>query len=202
MKLFSIFTLLTFYSSAFSQTTLPDNFKIGNCVEVFNKDSIKIYFNCTGVVVDRKCASYYRIGKMDSEIINVVGDFYDYDMNDKIFLKAKMLNNNLEGVVQYYYPNGNVKEEGIYQNNVRQGKWTFYYPNGNIQKVYDYVNDEPIVLEAYSSNGKATVVNGNGSFKTEFSRYKQCNNFETSGQLVNGKKVANGHFQIQMPVYQ
>ena len=42
--------------------------------------------------------------------------------------------------------------------------------------------------EAYSSNGNATVVNGNGSFKTEFSTNKQCDKYEATGQLVNGKK--------------
>jgi antitoxin component YwqK of YwqJK toxin-antitoxin module len=126
---------------------------------------------------------------MDNAIINVVGDFYDYDIKDKIFLKAKMLNNNLEGIAQYYYGNGKMREEGVYQNNVRQGKWTFYYQNGNVQKVYEYVNGEPTVLEAYSSSGKAIVVNGNGNFKTEFSTYKQCDKFEAYGQLMNGKKI-------------
>jgi len=33
-----------------SQAVLPDNFQIGNYVEIFSIDSIKIYFNCTGTV--------------------------------------------------------------------------------------------------------------------------------------------------------
>lgn len=196
MRVFSIFTLLSFYYSAISQTSLPDNFKIGNYVEVFNTDSIKIYFNCTGTVVDKKCASYYRTGKLDTVIINVTGDFYDYNMNGKKFLKATMLNNNLEGIAQYYYGNGKVCEEGVYQNNIRQGKWTFYYANGNVQKVYEYVNGDPTVIEAYSQNGKVTAVNGTGSLKTEFSTYKQCDKFEASGQLLNGKK--NGSWKLSI----
>jgi antitoxin component YwqK of YwqJK toxin-antitoxin module len=125
---------------------------------------------------------------MDTTIINVVGDFYDYDMKDKLFLKATMLNNNLEGVAQYYDRNGKVIEEGTYQNNIRQGRWTFYYPNGNVRKIYNYSVGEPTVLEAYTSMGKAIVTDGNGRFKTDFSTYKQCDKFEASGQLLNGKK--------------
>src|SRR5690349_14847204 len=98
---------------------------------------------------------------MDSTIINTVGNFYDFDMRDNIYFKATILDNNLEGTAHYYYKNGTVKEEGTYQNSVRQGKWTFYYPNGDVQKIYNYTNGEPKVLEAYASNGKATVMNGN-----------------------------------------
>lgn len=194
MKIYLISLLPLFYIPANSQSSLPDNFKIGNYVEIFNNDSIKIYFNCTGTVVDKKCALYYRLGKMDTTIINVAGDFYDYYLNGKVAFKGTMLNNNLEGVAHYYYFNGNVKETGTYKNNFRHGKWTFYYPNGNIQHVYEYEYGQPTVLEAYSKNGKATVVNGNGSFTTEFTPFKQCDKFEASGELINGKK--NGKWKL------
>lgn len=186
---FSLFSLFTFlHLAAASQTHLPDNFKIGNSVEVFSQDSIKIYFNCGGAVSDKNCADYYRVGKMDREIINVVGDFHDYYVNDKLYLKGTMLNNVLEGAAQYYFDNGQVKEEGVYQNNIRQGKWLFYYPNGQIEKIYHYTDGLPVILEAYAPDGKATVVNGNGAIKIQLSLYKQCNKYEIWGQLLNGKK--------------
>jgi len=194
MKIILTLSFLSINFLAISQTTLPDNFQIGNYVEIFNTDSIKIYFNCTGTITDKKCASYYRIGKMDTTIINVTGDFSDYYVNGKVFLKATMLNNNLEGMAHYYYENGKIKEEGNYQNNTRQGKWTFYYPNGNVQKVYEYTDSEPLVLEAYNRNGKATVLNKNGNFKTEFSVYKQCDKYEASGQIKNGRKDGEWKF--------
>ncbi|PVD50581.1 hypothetical protein DC498_19335 [Terrimonas sp.] len=186
-------SLLIIKLSAASQT-LPDNFKIGDYVEVFNNDSIKIYFNCGGTVVGKKCASYYRIGKMDSIIINITGSFTDYYTNGKVYLKANMLNNNLEGLSSYYYENGKLKEEGNYQSNVRQGKWTFYYPNGNVEKIYEYTDNEPLVLEAYKRDGKATVHDKNGNFETEFNIYKQCDEYKTSGQIKNGKKDGEWKF--------
>lgn len=190
-----LFSILTIYNlSGFAQSSLPDNFKIGKTFEIFSEDSIKIYFNCGGTPIDKKCASYYRIGKMNPQIINVEGEFYDYDIRNKLFFKATMFNNNLEGPAYYYYKNGKVREEGHYQNNARQGKWIFYYPNGKIKKIYEYSNGDPTVLEAYASNGKARVVNGTGNFKTEFSYVGACNKFIASGLILNGKKNGNWTF--------
>jgi antitoxin component YwqK of YwqJK toxin-antitoxin module len=194
MKFHIFIALATLGFSANSQTTLPDNFKIGDFVEVFSKDSLKIYFSCTGTVVDKQCASYYRIGKMDTTIVNFMGEFCDYDIHGNIFFKASMFKNNLEGKAHYYYKNGIIKEEGTYQNNIRKGKWVFYYPNGSIQKVYYYTEGDPLVLEAYTSSGKAIVTNGNGNFETDFSTYLQCDRFKASGQLLNGKKTGKWTF--------
>ncbi len=194
MKIILTLSFLAIHFLAISQTTLPDNFQIGNYVEVFHTDSIKIYFNCTGTVADKKCAYCYRVGKMDPAKINVTGDFTDYYVNGKVFLNATMLNNRLEGPAHYYYEDGRIKEEGNYQNNTRQGKWTFYYPNGNVQKIYEYSDSEPLVLEAYKYNGKATVLNKSGNFNTEFSVDKQCDKYMASGQIKNGKKEGERKF--------
>lgn len=184
--LIGILTLST--SLAFSQNVRPDNFKIGNFLEVYHKDSLRVYFNCTGVIVDKKCASFYRTGKMDTAMVSFTGAFYDFDIKGNLYLKATMNNNRIEGYAAYYFKNGKISEEGNFKNNSRVGKWTYYYPNGEIEKVYAYDSHEPIVLAAYKKNGKATVINGNGEIHTEFRNYKECSSFETWGNLVNGKK--------------
>lgn len=190
LPLFLIFSL-----TAYCQ--LPNDFQIENYVEIFQKDSIKIFFNCTGTVTDKKCASYYRIGKMDSSIINVTGFFSDYYIDGSLFLNATMINNGLEGPARFFYKNGSIMEEGSYKKNIRDGVWTYYYANGNIQKVINYSEGEPIVISANSINGKVQVINENGSFKTEFSTYKQCDYFEAWGDIVNGKK--NGKWIFSNP---
>ncbi len=190
--------LLTLISLAsLSQATLPNNFQVGNYIEVFKKDSLKIYFNCTGTVVDKKCASYYRMGKIDSSIINVKGEFSDHYINGQLYFRAAMHNNKLEGPAQYFYKDGILKEEGDYINDIRNGKWTYYYPNGKIEKIFNYVNGEPLIADAYTKKGEATVVNGNGNIKIEFSTYMQCSPFDAWGDVVNGKK--NGKWTFSNP---
>lgn len=184
-----LFGILFFTSfSVYSQSTLPNNFRIGNFFEVYNRDSLRIYFNCTGAIVDKKCASFYRIGKMDTAIVNVVGEFYDFDIDNNLYFKASMINNSIEGYAYYYFKNGKISEEGNFKNNTRIGKWKYYYPNGQVEKIYVYDSGEPMVLEAYKKNGTATVINGNGKIYTEFRNYNQCSSFKTWGSLVNGKK--------------
>ena len=187
-KTFLISFLIFISLSAYSQSTLPDNFKIGNFFEIYNRDSIKIYFNCTGTIVDRTCASFYRIGKRDTAIVNFSGEFYDFDINGNLYFKANMTNNNIEGYAYYYFKNGKISEEGNFKNNTRTGIWKYYYPSGEIEKIYSYDSDEPLVLEAFKKNGTATVINGNGKIHTEFRNYKQCSSFETWGAVVKGKK--------------
>jgi antitoxin component YwqK of YwqJK toxin-antitoxin module len=188
MKIFLISTLICISFSVCSQSTLQDNFTIGNFFEVYNRDSLKIYFNCTGTIVDKNCASFYRTGRMDTAIVNFTGEFKDFDMEGNLYFKASMVNNNIEGYAYYYYRDGKISEEGNFENNTRTGKWKYYYPGGKLEKIYAHDSDEPIVLEAYKKDGTAAVINGNGDIRTEFRNYMQCGSFETWGNLINGKK--------------
>ena len=156
------------FVSAAAQVTLPDNFKIGNYLGVFDRDSLKIYFNCTGAITDKSCALFYRLGKKDPINVNFTGEVKDFYLNDKIFFKGSVLNNNLEGYAFYYFKDGTISEEGNYEKNMRAGKWKYYYPSGKIEKIYDFMSEEPEILEAYKKNGEPTVTNGNGKISTEF----------------------------------
>ncbi|RZJ99527.1 MAG: hypothetical protein EOO46_22530, partial [Flavobacterium sp.] len=180
--------------NSFAQKVLTDTFTIGRYIEVFHPDSIKIYFNCTGTIVDKNCAAFYRVGKLDKTIINIVGSFTDYFLDGKIAFRSSMHSNTLEGQGIYYYPNGQIKEKGNYTSNLRSGKWTYYYPDGKVEKVLAFGSEEPIVLEAYDVNGKVLVENGDGNFKTQFSNFKQCDGFETWGKVKGGKKAGDWQF--------
>lgn len=188
MRFILVVSFFLSYFISFAQTELPNNFKIGRYVEVFGNDSLKVYFNCTGAIYESTCADYYRIGKMDSTMINVSGDFCDYDMSGHVLLKATIFDNNLEGMANYFYRDGQVSEAGAYKNNIRDGIWIFYYPNRHVQKIYNYIDGEPLVIEAYTSDGKQTVVDGNGEFETHFSTLLQCDKFYASGHITNGVK--------------
>ena len=188
MKLLALSVLFIQSLIVVAQKQLPDNFIIGDFAEIYSSDSVKFYFHCGGAISTKRCADYYRVGKIDPKYLNVTGLFHDYYLNDKLYLEATAKDGSLEGPAKYYYSNGQLKEIGQYKNGGRTGKWTFYYRNGNVQKVYSYENEHPLVLEAFSEDGKQIVKDGNGHFKTEFSKLTACTKFETEGDLINGKR--------------
>ena len=62
------------------------------------------------------------------------------------------------------------------------------YANGDIEKILNHTTGEPLVVAAYSSKKEPIVINGEGRFKTRFSKHKQCDYFEAWGNVSNGKK--------------
>ncbi len=150
-----------------------------------------------GNITDSSCSSFYRIGRIDRAIINVKGPFSDYDMEGNLYFQAAMYDNKLEGPAKYYYKNGVLKEEGAYSKDLRNGKWTYYYPDGQVEKIYNFSDGLPYVVEAYTKKGKATVSDGNGRLKTHFSKINQCDQYETWGNIVNGRM--HGRWTVQSP---
>ena len=71
----------------------------------------------------------------------------------------------LKGTYLAYHPNGQLAEEGKYDNGVKVGRWTEYYPNGTRRfrrKVTLFARDrwdaaaEPTVLQEWDEKGKLT----------------------------------------------
>ncbi len=166
---------------------LPNKFQIGDYVEVMENDSILVYFNCTGTIVNKKCAQYYRKGKIDSININLSGDFIDYFINGKIALKASIINDFLNGKATYFYKNGTIKSVGNYYQDIKTGVWTYYYKNGHIEKIINFVKGYPLIANSYKNNGKQLIENGNGKYKGKFHSYKSCDPLIIWGPIKNGK---------------
>ncbi|NND94442.1 MAG: toxin-antitoxin system YwqK family antitoxin [Flavobacteriales bacterium] len=49
----------------------------------------------------------------------------------------------LEGPWEEKYDNGNIKEEGNYENGLRKGKWTFFYPDGKLSQKGSFRKGKP-----------------------------------------------------------
>lgn len=182
-----LITILAFVQYFAHGQYLEDTFKVGNYLEVFNGDSMKVYLNCTGTVVDKRCAKFYRVGKLDSLHINFIGNIADFNIDGSKLMEAKILDNYLEGKATYYYQSGAIKSVGKYKRGKKKGPWVFYYENGQIEKVANYVNGEPLIANYNKENGKAMVVNGNGTYKGEFYSDKNCTPFKVKGEILNGK---------------
>jgi hypothetical protein len=157
IKLTILITLLTLKLIA---QDFPNNFKIGDYLEIYSDDSIKLNYNCVGFIIDNKCADYVRIGKLDTAFCNLSGNFKDYFHNGKVAFECFMKNNKLNGKGIYYYENGQIKETGNYLNDDRNGIWQYFYDNGKIEKVLNFQNGIPLVACYNTKRGKPKVING------------------------------------------
>ncbi|MDX5438107.1 MAG: hypothetical protein LPK03_12975, partial [Pontibacter sp.] len=112
---------------------MPDSFKIGDYLEVFDDGRILVYMNCTGAIVEKKCAEFYRVGKADSIHINFSGPINDYYLSGDLAMKANIVDDHLNGEALYYYRSGQLKSRGNYKQDIKNGVWTYYYPNGGVE---------------------------------------------------------------------
>lgn len=185
--LFFLFVLTTIFYHELQSQQLPNEFQIGDYVEVTDSDSIIINFNCMGAIRGKACSDYYRKGKIDSININVSGSFTDYYMNDSVAFKASMINNQLSGKATFFYKNGKIKAEGNYKNNMKTGVWKYYYRNGQLKKVMNFVGNFAYIAEYYKQNGKQKVIHGNGKYKGVFYPISSCSPLAIKGKVKNGK---------------
>jgi len=181
------FISLIYFSVSLQSQVLQDNFKIGNYLEIYNNDSILIYFNCNGAIVDKNCAKFFRKGRIDSISLNVSGEFHDYYLDGTLALRANMVNDYLNGIAFYYHKNGKIKSKGNYSGNIKNGVWTYYYENGQLEKVINFIKGYPLIAEYYSENGKQKVINGNGKYNGTYYAHKGCKPFIIKGKVENGK---------------
>lgn len=176
-----------------------NEFTVGEYVEFYGGDSIRIYFNCTGKICRMSCAEFYRTGIIDRERINVHGIFQDYYMNDTIAFKAVMDSGYIHGPATYYYPNGVTKSSGHYHRGKRAGIWKFYYETGNLMQVVNYVFGFPLITNYFSPNGAQKVVNGEGKYIGEYNTYRTCEPFEYKGKVTEG--LLDGKVKIYNPMF-
>lgn len=181
--------------NSFSQE-FSNNFKLGNSLEIFNGDSIKIYYSCVGSIVDSNCAEYVRIGRIDSVNCNVVGKFKDYYIDGSIAMEGSMTNDQLNGICTFYYPNGNIRETGNYSENLRTGVWKFYYYNGELRLVLNFIDGNTLIESFFNTKGKLRVENGFGTYTGYFNLYKSCDPYKCSGKVVGGQIDGKWSFYV------
>lgn len=91
-----------------------------------------------------------------------------YDNGNKIAAIYNYENGVLEGEVTAYHNNGKISEKGLYKNNVKTGDWKEYYEDGILKAEGKYINDEKDgAWKLYDEKGKLkeTIRYRNGEIK-------------------------------------
>jgi hypothetical protein len=196
--LFLVFSILSDFITYAQQ--YPDTFKLGDYLEVFSSDSIKVYFDRDARIVQRQCAEYYRVGRLDSINCNVEGLFKDFYMNSSLMFKGTMRDNSLNGLGTYYYPNGQIKEIGLYLNEKRIGLWMYFYPDGKLERSFLFDRDEPRILTFIAETGDTLVYDGNGFFWGPMYKYQFKKPYVVGGPVKNS--FMDGEWTLNNPTYQ
>ena len=78
--------------------------------------------------------------------------FYHYDLQD--------------GTWEVYHDNGKLSSKGSYKRSVPTGKWTLWNSQGEVIQEIDYTEDGVFkIMNSWSKQGVAEVVNGNGVYR-------------------------------------
>ncbi|HET6253410.1 MAG TPA: hypothetical protein VFE32_05025 [Puia sp.] len=152
-------------------------------------DTILLFLrNNSGWMTGIGCGDIYRIAPVN-KYYQLDGQVNDYYMtNDSIEASFNYVKGNLQDPAYIYYPNGQVKEHGDYQNNDRSGQWDYYYDNGQKEKTLQFENGGAYVVDCYTRNGEALARGGNGRFVGTVVTNTTVNPYEmqVSGNVKNG----------------
>ncbi len=198
-KVAYIFFLIIVTCNSLLGQEYPDNFKLGGFLEVFKTDSIKIFYDKNGRIIDKKCADYYRLGKIDRRYCNFKDTVKDYTNNSELIFQGLMQNNALNGLATYYYTDGKIKEIGTYENDIRTGLWRYYYPNGRLEKEFLFDSGNPKILTLVTSDGDTIINKGDGYYQGELYKFQSKTPFLIYGPVRNS--LMDGKWTLSLPKY-
>jgi len=130
----------------------------------------------------------HRFYDNNGEVINAI--IYD-NLGRKISEGIVDLEGIRKGKWKDFYPEGELRAEGIYRSNRKTGKWTFYYLNGTTEQVGAYLRGMPDGLwKWYYENGNIKREENyfNGREDGEMIEYSNDGTIIARGSYINGEK--------------
>ena len=163
--------------------------------QVFGQE--KIYFDENWLETDAENADYYRIINPRGDLF-FIQDFYISDSLQFEGLSSTPIDPlNLEGIVIWYYENGNISKTSNFQAGIPHGQLTQNFEDGSVQGIANYLKGEVDGLfTEYYSNGilMGTAIYKKGKLHGDYSRYYENGNIaeiatykndELNGTIIN-----------------
>ncbi|HKC36429.1 MAG TPA: hypothetical protein VKB95_10220 [Chitinophagaceae bacterium] len=156
------------------------------------KFSDTIYFNNRWEFCDESVASYYRIGKMISDLkwFYYTGKVKDYSINGKLEMEGGYSDYGFkDGPFNFYYGDGKIKATGNYSNDSKIGAWTFYNANQNITRI-NFPEDESffVVTDYTDPKGALLCKDGTGKFDLVIYDFYSDKEYDLHGYSENGNR--------------
>jgi antitoxin component YwqK of YwqJK toxin-antitoxin module len=135
-------------------------------VAFVGKDSVLLFLTGNASrLTGMACAGLYRLARVNKfyQLDGVVTDYY-ID-TDSVAESLTYDAGDLTGPCIFYYPNGQIKEMGLYSKNVRTGRWEYFYDNNQKAKTIIFTDMGPRLLDCYTRDGQVLAEKGNGRFE-------------------------------------
>lgn len=110
----------------------------------------KVYLDANFKEVPRESAVYYRLISSSDNNKNLLIDYYLTGVKAQ---ESKSVFGKLEGKFLQYYPTGELKTIGFYEDGLKSGVWKTYDKNGKIIEKGKYLNNVKVgVWKSYYKN--------------------------------------------------
>jgi hypothetical protein len=181
---------------AYHGATRPDTL-FGNMLGFIGTDSVLVFLTKDGShQIDIGCSDLYRVAPVN-KYYQLDGRVVDrYMANDSVAASLNYDRGKLEGHAWLFYPNGVVREHGMYRNNLREGVWEYFYDNGRRERTLQYVAGQPALMAFYTKDGELLAHDGDGRFEGYIATANGSNSYEVfaKGNIKEG--VPDGEWNL------
>jgi hypothetical protein len=120
---------------------------------------------------------------------------------NKILMTASFTEGKPDGPYRAFYPNGHLKEEGVFKNGLREDEWTCWFPNGNIRSHRTYAAGRLNgVQRVYYANGTLWLEYGmrNGEYEGQHTTWYDDASIKASGAMADGFVTGEWDYAIRI----
>ncbi|MBS2211675.1 TonB family protein [Carboxylicivirga mesophila] len=155
----------------------------------------KLFYNNEWELTIPAYASYYRLAKIANSL-RIEGAYQDYRMDGTLYATGHLNYGNKDGVFQFYYPNGQLKSEYLFENDMPLGLWKFYYEDGSSQHLLNVSGQSFEVLSSFDSARQQVLKDGNGTWQFKVPVYNHADTVTIYGEQQN--KLREGEWGLTL----
>jgi antitoxin component YwqK of YwqJK toxin-antitoxin module len=147
------------------------------------RDSLNLALDDGYFLIEDSCKQITRYSKFDFQQRKFQGKFTDVSTATPGLIVAEgtyTTDGLKDGLFVTHYLNGKLQAKGIFKNDKYDGPWEISYDNGNPELTFEVVNGVCRITNAWATDGKKTVDNGNGGFTLSLGQ------IYWKGKLLNG----------------
>ncbi|MFN9801540.1 MAG: toxin-antitoxin system YwqK family antitoxin, partial [Bacteroidota bacterium] len=141
------------------------------------EDSLWHYYYETGAIQER---TNYRRGKLHGQVLR-------YHPNGQLMVEGYFIRDQQDSIQRTFSDKGVKLEEGHFVKGRKAGRWLTFFPGGDTARIELYTDTLMLLMLHAGSDGKRTVMGGNGFVSDRFENGNLRERTNYSGGLPDGE---------------